>query len=174
MTQGLFMARVRDADDLLSLARAARELGFETADAHSPHVIEGMDAALGLRASPVRPAMLVAGLVGAAAIFALQWWNSVYGYPINSGGRPLNSWPAYLFATFETGIAAAAIAGFVTMLWKSALPRPHHPIFEAREAAAITDDGFFLTVDMNDRQARYRAVELLRARPEVIAAEVVE
>ena len=174
MSAPLFVARVRDADDLLALARAARELGYRTADAHSPHVVEGMGEALGLAPSPVRPVMLAAGLAAALGIFALQWWNSVHGYPINSGGRPPNSWPAFLFATFETGVLGAAVAGFVATLWRSGLPRPHHRLFDARDAAAITDDGYVLTVDPHDSRARWRALDALRARPEIVSAELLE
>lgn len=174
MSGPLFVARVRDADDLLALARAARELGYRTADAHSPHVIEGMGEALGLAPSPVRPIMLAGGLAAALAIFVLQWWNSVYGYPINSGGRPPNSWPAFLFATFETGVLGAAVAGFVAMLWRCGLPRPHHRLFDAHGARDLTDDGYFLTLDLHDPRAEWRALDRLRARSEIVSAEVLE
>lgn len=86
MTAALLVMRVGSADDLLALARAARELGFATLDAHAPHTVEGLADTLALPPSPVRPLMLIGGIGAAAAIFALQYWSSVHGYPINSGG----------------------------------------------------------------------------------------
>ncbi|WP_299843597.1 DUF3341 domain-containing protein [uncultured Jannaschia sp.] len=173
MTAALLVARVGSADDLLALARAARDLGFATLDAHAPHTVEGLGEALALPPSPVRPLMLVGGLGAAAAIFAYQYWTSVHGYPINSGGRPLNSWPAFLFATFETGVLGAALAGFAGFLWSCGLPRPSHPFFEAAAARAVTDDGYALTLDPRDPRARVDALDILRARPEILSVEVI-
>ncbi len=169
----LVVARVRSADDLVTLARHVRALGFRSADAHAPHFVEALDEALALPPSPVRPAMLLAAAAAAAGIFWLQWWNAVEGYPINSGGRPLNSWPAFLFTVFETGVLGAAVAGFVAMLWACGLPRLHHPLFDAEGASAITDDGFFLTLDERDRHRRVEATEALAGRPEILCVQVL-
>ena len=139
MSGPLVVVRARDADALVALARHARALGFRSADAHAPHRIEALDEALGLPPSPVRPAMLIAAAASAGGIFVLQWFNATQGYPINSGGRPLDSWPAFLFTVFEMGVLGAAVAGFVTMLWACGLPRPHHRLFDARGVEAITD-----------------------------------
>ena len=173
MSAALMVMRVGSADDLLALARAARGLGFATLDAHAPHTIEGLGEALALPASRVRPLMLIGGIGAAAAIFAWQYWTSVHGYPINSGGRPLNSWPAFMFATFETGALGAALAGFVALLWSCGLPRPSHPFFEAKAARSVTDDGYALTLDPRDPRAQIDALDILRARPEILSTEVI-
>ena len=147
-----------------------RGLGFRSADAHAPHRIEALDEALGLPPSPVRPAMLVAGAAAVGGHSLLQWHNSVEGYPINSGGRPLDGWPPFMFTLFETGVPAAAVAGFVAMLWSCGLPRLHHRLFDAEGVEAITRNGFFRTLDARDR---HRRAEALGGRPEVLSVEML-
>lgn len=174
MSGPLVVVRARDADALVASARHARALGFRSADAHAPHRIEALDEALGLPPSPVRPAMLIAAAASAGGIFVLQWYNATQGHPINSVGRPLDSWPAFLFTVFEMGVLGAAVAGFVAMFWACGLPRPHHRLFDARGVEAITDDGFFLTLDARDRFRRAEAVDALGGRSEVVSLQVLE
>lgn len=131
---------------LLSAARALRDAGIADLDAHTPWHVAELDSLLGLRASRVRPVMLVAGLAGGLLILALQWWSSVHGYPLNSGGRPLSSWPAWMFAVFETGVLAAAFAGLLALLAICRLPQLHHPFFAADATEAASDDRFFLSI----------------------------
>ena len=75
--------------------------------------------------------MPIAALALAAAAYALEFWSAVYAYPIDSGGRPLNSWPIFLLVPFEVGVLAAAVAGFAALLVLCGLPRLHHPLFDS-------------------------------------------
>ena len=156
-----------DADAMVAAARQLRRDRVRDLDAHTPYRIEALDEALDLPPSPVRPVMLIAALAAAAAMFGLQYWTSVYEYPINSGGRPPNSWPAFAFAVFEMAVLGAAFAGFVTMLWLCGLPRLHHPFFAVAGAEAASDDRFYLSLPSHavlDRAALLRlpgAVELV-------------
>jgi hypothetical protein len=142
----LLLAEFRDADTLLEAARRARAAGLAGLDAHTPFEVEGLAEALGLRGSRVRVVMLVAGLGMAAFAYWLQWYSAVFDYPLDLGGRPLNSWPVFLIPPFELGVLAAGVAGFVAFLWGSALPRPHHPVFAAHGFERASQDRFFLAV----------------------------
>src|SRR5690606_33465710 len=129
-TDGLHgvLARFDEPERLLAAAREAREAGYRRVDAFTPYQVEGLEDELRAGRPWVPLAMLLAGLVGAAAGFSLQYWTNVVDYPINVGGRPLVSWPAFVPVTFELGVLFAALTGVVTMLALNGLPRPHHPL----------------------------------------------
>jgi hypothetical protein len=142
----MLLAEFNDARMLEDAAREIRRRGFAIVDAFTPFPIKSLIDMIDTRPSRIRGAMLVAGLAVAAGAFALQWYSAVIDYPINSGGRPLNSWPVFLLVPFEVGVLAAAIGGFVAMLLSCGLPRLHHPVFEAIGFERATQDRFFLLV----------------------------
>jgi hypothetical protein len=143
----LILAEFRDATTLLEAARRARNAGMRPLDAHTPFKVEGMEQALGLRGSRLRTAMLIAGLTTAAFAFALQWYSAVFDYPINVGGRPLNSWQTFVIPCFELGVLLAGFTGVAGMLYACGLPRLHQPIFGAPGFERASQDRFFLSVD---------------------------
>jgi hypothetical protein len=84
--------------------------------------------------------------------YLLQYWASAIHYPLNIGGRPLDSWPAFIPITFECTILVASLAGVLGMLALNGLPRPHHPLFEIEAFRHATVDRFFLCVLADDPQ----------------------
>jgi hypothetical protein len=79
-----------------------------------------------------------------------QWYAAVVDYPINIGGRPLHSWPAFIPATFEITILGAAVAAVLAMLVLNGLPRLHHPLFEVEEFELASRNRFFLCLPARD------------------------
>ena len=140
------LAEFRNADALCAAARLAREFGFDPVDALTPCPVEALNDILRLEASPVRWPMLIAAIVVAGAAYLLEFWSAVFAYPIDSGARPLNSWPVFLLVPFEVGVLAAAIAGFAALLVLCGLPRLHHPLFESEAVERATDDRYILLV----------------------------
>jgi hypothetical protein len=138
------MAEFASADRLMEAARHARESGHEGLEAYSPFPVEGLDEAVGFAGSRVPLATLIGGLLGGAGGFFLQWYAAVVDYPINIGGRPLNSWPAFIPVTFEMTVLGAALTAVVAMLVGNGLPRLRHPVFNAREFELATRNRFFL------------------------------
>jgi Protein of unknown function (DUF3341) len=155
----LVIAEFRDADDLCAAARTVRTRGFESIDALTPCPVEELDDALRLPESPIRWPMLIAAAAVAAAAYALEFWTAVYAYPIDSGGRPLNSWPIFLLVPFEVGVLAAAVVGFAALLVLCGLPRVHHPLFDCDAIERATDDRYFLLV----RRPRRADIDALTA-----------
>jgi hypothetical protein len=149
-----------DVDPLLAAIATLRTEGVGEMEAHTPFHVPELAAALGLPSPRLRPVMLTAGLLVALATFGLQYWSAVIDYPINSGGRPLNSWPAFGLATFEMGVLAAAFSGFVTLLISCGLPRLHHPFFATARTEAASDDRFYLVIPVVDAPDRLRLSEL--------------
>lgn len=145
---------------LVAAATALRDEGVTGMDAHTPWRVPELDEPLGLGASNVRPVMLTCGLIGALAIFALQTWSAVWLYPINSGGRPLFSWPAFGFATFEMGILCAAAGGFVAMIRRCGLPRLNDPFFQTAQTEAASDDRLYLSLPESRAPDRLRLSRL--------------
>ena len=127
-------------------ARSAvsRSAGIGLSTPSRPTRSKGSPSELGIAPSRIRYVMLAGGLVVAAFAFSLQWYSAVIDYPINSGGRPLNSWQVFLLVPFEVGVFAAALCGVVAFLWSCGLPRLHHPLFEVPGFERATQDRFFL------------------------------
>lgn len=153
-----------DAARFLSGLQASKTGGLALFDALMPFQIPEAASYFPSRALPVRPIMAVAGFAVAALAYALQWYSAVVAYPIDSGGRPLNSWPIFLLVPFEVGILAAAIAGFVALILGSGLPRLHDPLFAYPGIERASQDRFFLLVARADEDgADERARRILFA-----------
>ena len=119
-------------------------------DAYSPYPVEGLADALGFHKTGMSRVVLIGGLLGCAGGYLLQYWVSVDAYPLNVGGRPLHSWPAFIPVTFECTILIAAIAAVFGMLALNGLPMPHHPLFAVPRFAHATRDAFFLCLESSD------------------------
>lgn len=161
-TAGL-IARFDSAQQLLVAARKARQDGYAGLDAYAPFPVPGLAEALGCRPSRIPAIALAAGLVAAAAAFALQWWSAVVDYPHIVGGKPPNSWPAFLLVTFEVGVLTSVLTALVGMLAGNGLPRLHHPLFDHPDFDRASSDGFFLVLAAEDRQRARNYLEELGA-----------
>ena len=125
---------------------AARDAGAPALEAFTPYPIEGLSDALGQRRTNV-PWWMLAGGVGVAALMYLtEWYSATRAYPFNQGGRPFNSWPAFMLAPVEIGVLAAAVTGFIVFLLKGGLPRLSHPLFEHVAFERASQDQFLLAV----------------------------
>ena len=140
------LAEFADPETLLDAARRARDAGWRGLDAHVPFAVEGLAEALGLGTPRIRLAMLLGGLVSGAFVYWLQWYSAVLNYPLNSGGRPLHSWPVFLIPSFEAVILGATLTGIVAFLVSTGLPQLHHPAFAAHGFGRASQDRFFLAV----------------------------
>ena len=144
------MAEFDGAEELVAAARRARAAGFRRLDAYSPFPVEGLAEAIGFHDPWVTRLVLLAGLFGAGFGFASQYWVTVINYPLNVGGRPLNSWPAYIPITFELTVLFAALAAVLGMIALNRLPMPYHPVFNLPAFRRVTEDGFFLCIEATD------------------------
>jgi len=142
----LLLAEFATPETLLAAARRARDAEMTGLDAHTPFPVEGLAEALGLGPTRLRLAMLLGGIGGGILSYAMQWYSAVIDYPLNAGGRPLHSWPAFLVPAFEGTVFGAALTGIVGFLIATGLPRLHHPVFAAHGFGRASQDRFFLSV----------------------------
>jgi hypothetical protein len=142
----VLLAEFKNPETLLDAARRVRDAGWRGLDAHVPFAVEGLTEALGLGPTRIRLAMLIGGVVSGAFTYWLQWYSAVIDYPLNSGGRPLHSWPVFLVPSFEATILGATLTGIAAFLISTGLPRLHHPAFAAHGFDRASQDRFFLAV----------------------------
>jgi hypothetical protein len=153
------MAEFERVEDLVHACELARERGFSRLDAYSPFPVHEISDALGFRRSRVALITIIGGIFGCFGGFSMQYWMSAVSYPVNVGGRPLNSWPSFIPITFEMTVLFAALAAVLGMLALNGLPRPHHPVFNVDRFAFATRDRFFLCIEADDPR-----FDLLRTR----------
>lgn len=150
--QGLhgIVAEYATPDELLSACRRARAAGYSRMDAYSPYPIEEVADAIGFEKTRVPLLTLMGGILGGLSAYLLQYWINTSAYPLNIGGRPLHSWPAFVVITFELTILFAGITAVVGMLGLNGLPQPYHPIFNHPRFSAATRNRFFLCIEAAD------------------------
>ena len=163
------MAEFDNPTSILSAARKAYAEGYRRMDAFSPYAVHGLSEAIGFTKSRVPLLALVGGVAGGLGGFFMQYWISVMAYPVNIGGRPFNSWPAFIPVTFECTILVAAFSAVLGMLALNGLPRPHHPVFSVDAFKMASQSRFFLCIESKDPQFdRYRTQRFLEGLSEKV------
>ena len=167
------LAEFDDANALVAATRRAYESGYRRMDAYSPFPMEELSDALGFRKTRLPLVVLIGGILGGTTGFLMQYYTAVIDYPINVGGRPLNSWPAFVPVTFEMTILGAALFAVLGMLALNGLPMPYHPVFNVPSFALATRDRFFLCIEATDpRFDREQTKEFLRSLQPRAVSEV--
>src|SRR5919204_392168 len=125
------LAEFENPTDLVVAARQAHEEGYRRMDGYSPFPVEGLSDALGFERDYVPLVVLVGGVLGCAGGYLMQYWISAISYPLNVGGKPYQSWPAFIVVTFEMTVLCAGLAAVLGMLALNRLPMPYHPVFHS-------------------------------------------
>jgi hypothetical protein len=144
------MAEFDTAEDLLEAAQRAYAEGYRHMDAYSPFPVAGLAEAIGFHRTKLPLIVLLGGIAGGLAGYLLQYYTAVIDYPLNVGGRPLHSWPAFIPVTFEMTVLIAALFAVLGMLALNGLPMPYHPVFNVARFELASRNLFFLCIESID------------------------
>ncbi|MFB3827089.1 MAG: DUF3341 domain-containing protein [Bryobacteraceae bacterium] len=154
MKPGIYgvMAEFESPTELVAAAREAHRAGYREVEAYSPFAIEELAEALHQPKNKLPLIVLIGGILGGLGGYLMQYYVTVWHYPINIGGRPLHSWPAYIVITFETTVLLAALSAVIGLMALCGLPMPYHPVFNVDRFAAASRNRFFLVIEAADPQ----------------------
>ena len=145
------LAQFDSPRDLLIAASKIRDKGFIKFDCHTPYPLHGLDDAMGLKRS-ILGYIVGGGALGGAMIgLLLQWFASSYDYPIVISGKPYFSWQAYMIITFVMMVLGGALSSLLGMLHLNRMPTYYHPLFNSESFKKATDDGFFVSIESEDK-----------------------
>jgi len=135
-----------DEAKVLAAARKVRESGFLKFDAISPYPIHGMEEACGIKRSWIPYVTFVAGVVGLLSGLALTYYTSVVDWPLNIGGKPFFSLPAFIPILFELTVLFAALSSVVALFVAAKMPRIDPPVIDKD----LTSHKFAIFIPMTD------------------------
>ncbi len=154
-----YLAEFENPTELVQAAEKVYADGYRKIDTYSPFPIEAAAEAVGFHKSRLSLIVLIGGLTGLATAFGMQYWISVIDYPINVGGRPFNSWPAFIIVCFELTVLFSAASAVIGMFALNGLPMPYHPVFNVQRFIDASKDGFFLIIEATDPKFDAQATE---------------
>jgi hypothetical protein len=146
------MAEFDTAQGIVDAASAVMAAGYSKVEAYTPFPIEELNDVIHRRRTNLSKMVLAGGLTGMATGFGLQYWASVIEYPLNIGGRPLATWPAFVVPSYELTILFSALTAAIGMLALNGLPQPYHPVFNVERFSLASSDKFFLVVEAADHK----------------------
>ncbi|MBL8842665.1 MAG: DUF3341 domain-containing protein [Planctomycetes bacterium] len=160
MSRRLHLGIFTDAHALVAAARACRSRGIPIRDAYTPHPVHGLDEAMALRPSRLPIACFVGGLAGLVAALAFQYWASAQDWPIDVGGKPFHSWPAFVPVAFELMVLCAGLLTALLLLVRSRLLPGAASVAPCER---VSDDRYALVVEERDARLPADAIAALLA-----------
>jgi hypothetical protein len=147
----VFLAEFETADAVVHAAEKVRDAGYEKWDVHTPYPVHGMDKAMGLGDSGLGWIVLLCGLTGVTAAIAMMQWMNGYDYPLVIGGKPPDAIPSMVPIMFELTVLISSFGAVFGMFGLNQLPKHHHPVFYSERFERASDDRFFISIEVEDK-----------------------
>jgi hypothetical protein len=165
------LAEFEDVSALVAAVRVARREGYTRMDAYTPFPVEELADELGLHRSRLPWVVFAGALVGGVGGYLMQYYAAAVSYPLNIGGRPLHSWPAFIPITFELTVLVGGLTALLALLGMNGLPQPYHPLFNVERFALASKDRFFLCIEARDPKFDLEATKrlLMELRPREVS-----
>jgi hypothetical protein len=167
------LAEFNTPGELVQATEAAHAAGYRRMECYTPYPVEEAAVALRFHKNRVPLVTLLGGLMGVTTAFLMETWIAVWSYPLNIGGRPLFSWPAFIIPAYEWTILFAGLSAAFGMCALNGLPQLYHPLFNAPNFRnGATTDKFFLCLEALD--PKFDLVEAKRYLESFQPVSVVE
>jgi Protein of unknown function (DUF3341) len=134
-------------ESVMSAVRELRSHGYTPDDVYAPYALHGLDRAAGLAPSRLGWVCAIAGFAGAALIGFFEVWSSATDWAINVGGKPFDSFPAFVPVIFEVGVLCGGLASVAALFLRSGLYPGKKPAFSFPHS---TDDHFVVALEEKD------------------------
>lgn len=158
MDAQLYLGIFTNEDDVLNATRASKEAGYTIYDVYTPYAVHGLESAMGLKPSRLTYACLMFALAGLLLGVFAQFWIGAIDWPLNVGGKPFNSLPAYLPVIFELTVLMGGLGVVFTMLFRTKLfPGKKEWVPDIR----VTDDHFVVALEQRDASFNIDTVQRL-------------
>ncbi|MDA0712462.1 MAG: DUF3341 domain-containing protein [bacterium] len=168
------LAEYDTASGIYHACEKVRDAGYKKWDACTPFPVHGLDKAMGLPPSKLPWFVLLAGISGATLAILFMVWVSAFDYPLNIGGKPTWSIPAFIPVMFEVTILFSALTTVFGMFYMNRLPTFNHPLFKSVRFEKVTDDKFFIVIESSDPHFNREATAKLLVDSGAVNTEVVE
>jgi Protein of unknown function (DUF3341) len=144
------MAEFDSAQSIVDASTKAVAAGYSKMEAYTPFPIEELNDIIHKKRTVLPMLVLFMAFCGMGTGFGLQYWASAIEYPLNIGGRPLATWPAFVVPSYELTILFAALTAAIGMIAMNGLPQPYHPVFNVERFTMASTDKFFLVIEAED------------------------
>jgi hypothetical protein len=144
------LAEYETPDALVTALNELRKRGFRRLDAYTPYPLLAAERAIGLFRSRICWVVFPFAITAATVAYLVQWWCNAVDYPLNVGGRPPHSAPAFVPITFEMAVLFTGLTALAVLCVYARLPTLWEPIFEVPGFERASIDRFFLAVDETD------------------------
>lgn len=168
------LAEYTSAHDVYEACKKVRDAGYSRWDSCTPFAVHGLDKAMGLKRSVLPWMVLVAGLSGGILSTLFIIWASQVDYPLNIGGKPFLSIPAFIPVIYECTILLASLTAVFGMFFLNRLPTLYHPLFNSERFARVTDDKFFIVIEKDDPKFEFEKTKKLLQDTGAVSLEVLE
>jgi hypothetical protein len=137
-----------DENVLFDAVRKVRKAGYKLHEVYTPFPLHGLDKAMGLRDTSIHTAGFLYAIFGTTTAFAFMAWALTIDWPLDIGGKPHFSLPAWIPIMFEFTVLCSCVGMFITFCYLCQLApfvRKHH--FDLRS----TDDRFVMVIEITPK-----------------------